>query len=605
MSTGAERHSRWWARGATWRAGGVIVVLVAAGVAHGRWRGMEPWGLHAIPAVTLGLLVLWLLDGLVSFARGTSRAPRVAWRWLTSREAWRGLAWRVAFLTTLLALFYSVEFWRGRRAWASVERDAARRGLSLAQRGAPVEQVPDDRNFAMAPLFAPLHRVLETPVEFLEDLQNVDLGGLERIKPWQETGFGRSTRGPKPLLAAWTLGLETDFTLWLKSWPGAGASEPERRARRDAGVPPGRAAAAAAVLEALRTFDADIEQLREHAGRPYCRFPLDYPRQMWRDDHAHRILTGYLRIVALRATALLATGRDREAMADVQLALRLIDHSRQQPWAIVGLMRLWIYFDALQPVWEGLRDRRWSDDELLGLQRQLEGLDLLADYAVHVRNDAAGMADLHEAFVPASRGRRGVPVAERRDPELQLVMTAIRLPYPTGWSLLDQAAIHRFHLDWTSGLVDLATRTAPERPRTSPILWRTTSDPLFPMFIAPKIRQMSEDAAVGYPAVQTVLDQAVVACALERCRRADGRFPEALAALAPRFLDRLPHDIMTGRPWIYRRTESGFTLYSVGANRVDDGGEPSGRAHWGFMELTSGDWVWAGGGLADAVRTEP
>jgi len=584
---------RWWARGVVWRAAGVMVVIVVAGIEHSHWRGMKPWGLHAIPALTLGLVLLWALDGLVSLARGTARPPRVAWRWLTSREAWIGLAWRLAFLVTLLVLFYSVEFWRGRRAWASVEREATRRGVDLGRSGASLEQVPDEQNFAKAPLFAPLNRALEKPVEFVEDLRSEDLGNLARIKPWQEAGFGHKPGGSKPMLASWTLGYETDFACWLNSWPGAAKSA--REAHGDMEAPSGNGSAAEAVLGRLQTFTEEIEQLRQYAGRPYCRFPLDYSRQMWREDHAHQILSGYLRIVGLRAAALLATGREREAMADVQLALRLIDHSRQQPWAILGLMRLWIYFDAMQPVWEGLRNQRWTDDELLVLQRQLEGLDLLGDYAVHVYNDAAGMADLIEAFLPSTRGHRGVPRAERRDPELQGLMRTIRLAYPSGWSLLDQAAIHRFHLDWTSGLVDLTNRITRERQPGSTQLWSGTSDPLFPVFIAPKLRQMSEDAALGYPAVQTALDQAVVACALERCRRMEGKYPETLSDLVPRFIERLPHDLMTGTPWVYRRTQSGYRLYSVGANRVDDGGIPSGRLQWGFLDLTSGDWVWAAG----------
>jgi hypothetical protein len=603
MNIDTEKKPRWWARGATWRAAGVIVVIVVAGIEHRDWRGMKPWGLHLIPALTLGLVLLWAMDGLIAFARGTACPPRVAWRWLTSRETWLGFAQRVAFLATLVVLFYSVEFWRGRRAWASVEKEATRRGIDLGQRGALVEQVPDEQNFAKAPLFAPLHRVLERRVEFMEDLRSEDLLGLARIKPWQEAGFGRTPRGPKPMLAAWTLGHGTDFNLWLKSWPGA--TESERQVQRDVEEPPEKAAAAGVVLERLQSFDAEIEQLRQYAGRPYCRFPLDYPRQMLLEDHAHQILSGYLRIMGLRAAALLATGRDQDALADVQLALRLIDHSRQQPWAVFGLMRMGIYIDTLQPVWEGLRKQCWTDDELILLQRQLEGLDLLSDYAVHVHNDAVGMADLHEAFLPTRRDSQRVPKAERRDPELQGLMTAIRLAYPTGWSLLDQAAMHRFHLDWTSGLIDLTTRTSRQHQPTPSILWRGTSDPFFPVFIAPKLRTLSEDAAVGYPAVQTALDQAVVACALERCRRADGRYPESLTELAPRFLKQLPHDIMTGNPWIYRRTDSGFTLYSVGGNRVDDGGVPSGRQSWGFLDLTSGDWVWAMDSSARPARTEP
>src|ERR1035441_5437059 len=72
---------------------------------------------------------------------------------------------------------------------------------------------------------------------------------------------------------------------------------------------------------------------------------------------------------------------------------------------------------------------------------------------------------------------------------------------------------------------------------------------------------------------QTRVNLAIVACALERFRVAQGQFPESLEPLSPRFLSQSPHDIITGAPLIYRRTQDGqFILYSVGWNEKDDGG---------------------------------
>ena len=48
---------------------------------------------------------------------------------------------------------------------------------------------------------------------------------------------------------------------------------------------------------------------------------------------------------------------------------------------------------------------------------------------------------------------------------------------------------------------------------------------------------------------------------------------ESLDALAPQFIETIPHDIIGGQPLHYRRTEDGqFVLYSVGWNETDDGG---------------------------------
>ena len=53
-----------------------------------------------------------------------------------------------------------------------------------------------------------------------------------------------------------------------------------------------------------------------------------------------------------------------------------------------------------------------------------------------------------------------------------------------------------------------------------------------------------------------------------------GSFPNPWKPLSPRFLQKMPHDIITGAPLKYRRTPDGqFILYSVGWNEKDDGGQ--------------------------------
>lgn len=51
-----------------------------------------------------------------------------------------------------------------------------------------------------------------------------------------------------------------------------------------------------------------------------------------------------------------------------------------------------------------------------------------------------------------------------------------------------------------------------------------------------------------------------------------GRLPEELDELVPDFLSAVPIDPFTELPLIYRRTETGFLLYSTGPDQVDNGG---------------------------------
>ena len=55
--------------------------------------------------------------------------------------------------------------------------------------------------------------------------------------------------------------------------------------------------------------------------------------------------------------------------------------------------------------------------------------------------------------------------------------------------------------------------------------------------------------------------------------RADtGRYPARLAELAPKYLAAVPDDLFAGKPLVYRPSEAGYLLYSVGINGKDDGG---------------------------------
>jgi hypothetical protein len=56
----------------------------------------------------------------------------------------------------------------------------------------------------------------------------------------------------------------------------------------------------------------------------------------------------------------------------------------------------------------------------------------------------------------------------------------------------------------------------------------------------------------------------------------NGRYPEALAELAPKYLDTIPDDIYSGKPLIYKPEANGYLLYSVGANGIDEGGQTLG-----------------------------
>jgi len=85
------------------------------------------------------------------------------------------------------------------------------------------------------------------------------------------------------------------------------------------------------------------------------------------------------------------------------------------------------------------------------------------------------------------------------------------------------------------------------------------------------------------PFAQTAVNQAIIACALERHRLAHGDYPETLDQLLPAYLDRIPPDIVRGRPLIYQRIDKdSYILRGAGANGIID-----------QAKSASDDWLWS------------
>ena len=165
---------------------------------------------------------------------------------------------------------------------------------------------------------------------------------------------------------------------------------------------------------------------------------------------------------------------------------------------------------------------------------------------------------------------------------------------PCGWFEQNKVSLARMHRDYILPAVDLKNRVvSPAKGRELEErmireIGRITPYNWFGAMLMPALNKAAERCARA----QTSVDLARIACALERHRLAKGSFPETLDALAPQFIDRLPHDVINGQSIKYRRTDEGqFVLYSVGWNEKDDGGKLAFKKE-GAQDWEKGDWVW-------------
>lgn len=86
--------------------------------------------------------------------------------------------------------------------------------------------------------------------------------------------------------------------------------------------------------------------------------------------------------------------------------------------------------------------------------------------------------------------------------------------------------------------------------------------------LLPAVRKISEADDRAEQTFRNVL----VASALAAYSADNKKYPEQLADLVPKYMAKVPSDVFNGGDVIYKKTDAGYLLYSVGSNAKDDGG---------------------------------
>jgi hypothetical protein len=529
---------------------------------------------RAATMVAVECLVLGALVGLLGFI--------LAWippvRRLLSRVLNRRF-FVLACLVTLVALLYAEENWRGKRAWETFKSEYEAEGVrfDLARLAPP--PVPDDRNFAMTPIVASTYeqlvdrngRPLVTPyTNVVNRLEMPAEAHLSELKP------------PKP--GNWQTGSPNDMAAWQSYYREVAA------VTNLFSVPTHPQTAAADVLLALRKYDAPLDELRRAARRPESRFPVDY-------DAANPVtpllphlgaIRGCVRTLQLRASAELELGQTAKALEDVQLILYLANSVRNEPFLISQLVHIAVVNAALQPVWEGCVEHRWTDKQLAEIERGLGRLNCLENYRLGIRGEEACATRI----VDLVRRTRNIGVLN--DSTNSAASTGLLL-LPAGWFYQNELHAVRFMEQWYVPLADTEQQTvSPAAFRRVEAAFQSEVKHATPFNLLERLQVGGLSGAIRrFAMAQADVDLARVGCALERYRLAhDGQYPETLEVLVPEFIDPLPHDVINGGPLHYRRTDDGrFLLYSVGWNETDDGGHLA-VSKAGRREIDKGDWVW-------------
>jgi hypothetical protein len=333
-------------------------------------------------------------------------------------------------------------------------------------------------------------------------------------------------------------------------------------------------------LRGLEHFRPQFQEWSEWRTRSACRFPLDLKMGVAMPLPHLIVFSRAARIFTVQMRAHLALGDSAAAYADFQEGFQAYRALEKEPTLTCGLGRALTLTILFSQVGHGLRERTWAESELKKIEADLASIRVWEDYRLGMASERGSCNGMMDQLANASSVKRAqmIGVWGGVGPGNMNGSTALSTLM---WTLIqkrvfrDNQLRQNQHFDELLARLDSAdTRLDLDRAIPSgPEKLANAFDRYYYFFlrITGSIYSKVEQR---YLALKTQLEETRLASALERFRIAHGAYPETLSELVPDFLPRLPQDPYADAPLIYRRVEGGtFLLYSVGRNRVDDGGK--------------------------------
>jgi len=324
-------------------------------------------------------------------------------------------------------------------------------------------------------------------------------------------------------------------------------------------------------------FKPDFDLIREALKRPYARIEGDYSSGMNIPIQNFTTVLAVAGTLAQRAKCDLLLAQTEQALHEVTL---LHDMSRilegkpvTEPSAMYNVdVITGLYVDTIA---DGMQLHAWQQPQLAVLQKQLAEIKLIQIVVEWPKEDI--VAKCHWIEI---------------NPSSNIKFMASY--WPRGWvyqNMVNAVLVCKKSLDGFDFAHDTISPSKVDEAFRDIDKFIEVKSPyrLLAMITANSIRPFQVCAHN-----QTMANEAQIACALEHYHFAHSEYPETLDALAPQFIEKIPHDIIGGQPLKYHRTSDGkFLLYSIGWNATDDGGQEILESNkYGKPEYTKGDWVW-------------
>lgn len=489
-------------------------------------------------------------------------------RWLFSWRGARALLITIAWLLTLVALVYGIENWRGNRQWKAVSQDLERRGEELNLSRLLSSNNAPDQAFGASPLV--------TEALSKNKAKGNRFSWAQDVLPSQR-GKGTERR-------------RTDLNAWAQAFKAteAGPSRVDLQ-RNPAGTddPQARANAARVVLQALSQVEPGTKDIPDLLNRSRPRSSGHQGVNPYEAPPYFALIRSTCQRIELEACAHLASGDSEAGLQSIFAGLDLADAVRKEPYFIAQLVRVAGMQLLIQPIWEGLADHRWNQEQLDRLNSRLGKINVLSDLDLAIDSErAVGLLTIDIVRDHGDVAMLEVSESSRAGWSRRTLVQA----FPDGWFAMEKANFCR-NLDAIVGGFDFTNRTVSPKvlseARDQLNRKLTPAQALRTHQVASRLLLPALASACGrFALAQAHLDMCRIAAAVEKYRLNKNAYPESLSQLDS--VELLPRELFPGHPaYRYQLQDKGYLLYSIGWDLDDDLGQHAGR-----NTNKEGDWPW-------------
>lgn len=368
----------------------------------------------------------------------------------------------------------------------------------------------------------------------------------------------------------------------------------------------------------LKNCGTGLELLRQAAERPKLDFGLDYHLESL-GTHLPKMKSAALLLSAATIYDL-NRGQTSSAVTNLDTLVTLVNKWNDERTVISQLVRIAMAAIASAAQWEVLQSTNLTDPQLAMLQHDWELMEFVQpmEHTLEMgrAREILDIQDLRTSNSPStvvdnfdvvlsSAGSSGTSSYSLKNFGLAVKRKTSDILWRTSWSYHDelrflqdeQIIIETVRQVETNGFFKDALA---EEDRKSTSLgyiadstnWLRMSlkDELLAWYGAsPDFDAKAVESTMRIEATRRIV---ITAIALKRYQLRHGTWPADLKTLVPDFLSEVPRDPVDGLPLRYHTNADGtFTLYSIGSDNTDNGGDPSPSGSSLYWQKGH-DWVW-------------